>query len=80
MFKLRSYLEVVLASIFDRFWTPLEPRKLRSRADETLIFTILTFSNRGYKTSRNFERILSDFGRPKSRIIIIFLRKIEATN
>ena len=40
-FKLQSYLEVVLASILYRFWTPLEPRKLRSCRGETHIFEFL---------------------------------------
>ena len=40
--KMRSYLEVVLASIFHRFWSPLDPRKLSPRQHENQFIDFLT--------------------------------------
>ena len=41
--KMRSYLEVVFASIFDRFRTSLEPQKVSSRVGESQILHFLHF-------------------------------------
>ena len=41
--NMRSYLEVLLASIFDRFWTSLEPQKLSSRLHENHMLHFLHY-------------------------------------